>query len=258
MNACGQHTMANIGFQGMSVRTPNKLVAPALQVLLGGGNLGNGNGVFADKLVKIPSKRGPEALRRILNDFEENANGQLFVDYYKQKSKKYFYNFLSDLQDVSMLTQEDFIDWGTEEEYIKQIGIGECAGVVIDLIATLFLESHEKIEKAKESFIDNDFSSSIYHAYSSMVNSAKALLLADGIKTNSQAKIISQFDEYYVQTKKIVLDTSFSDLIYQINKYNPKYEFSKKYIKDAELFLQQIRDFRENELAITKSVINEF
>lgn len=258
MNACGQHTMANIGFQGMSVRTPNKLVAPALQVLLGGGNLGNGNGVFADKLVKIPSKRGPEALRRILNDFEENANGQLFVDYYKQKSKKYFYNFLSDLQDVSMLTQEDFIDWGTEEEYMKQIGIGECAGVVIDLIATLFLESHEKIEKAKESFIDNDFSSSIYHAYSSMVNSAKALLLADGIKTNSQAKIISQFDEYYVQTKKIVLDTSFSDLIYQINKYNPKYEFSKKYIKDAELFLQQIRDFRENELAITKSVINEF
>ena len=139
MNACGQHNMANIGFQGMSVRTPNKLVAPALQVLLGGGNLGNGNGVFADKLVKIPSKRGPEALRRILNDFEENANGQLFVDYYKQKSKKYFYNFLSDLQDVSMLTQEDFIDWGTEEEYIKQIGIGECAGVVIDLIATLFL-----------------------------------------------------------------------------------------------------------------------
>ena len=157
-----------------------------------------------------------------------------------------------------MLTQEDFIDWGTEEEYIKQIGIGECAGVVIDLIATLFLESHEKIEKAKESFIDNDFSSSIYHAYSSMVNSAKALLLADGIKTNSQAKIISQFDEYYVQTKKIALDTSFSDLIYQINKYNPKYEFSKKYIKDAELFLQQIRDFREKELAITKSVINEF
>ncbi len=30
MNACGQHNMANIGFQGMSVRTPDKLVAPAL------------------------------------------------------------------------------------------------------------------------------------------------------------------------------------------------------------------------------------
>ena len=37
------------------------------------------------------------------------------------------------------LNQEDFIDWGEEEKYLKQIGIGECAGVVIDLIATLFL-----------------------------------------------------------------------------------------------------------------------
>ncbi|MEC8883326.1 MAG: nitrite/sulfite reductase, partial [Bacteroidota bacterium] len=46
MNACGQHNMAHIGFQGMSVRTPEKLVAPALQVLLGGGVLGNGDGRF--------------------------------------------------------------------------------------------------------------------------------------------------------------------------------------------------------------------
>jgi len=30
MNACGQHNMANIGFQGMSVRTKDKLVAPGL------------------------------------------------------------------------------------------------------------------------------------------------------------------------------------------------------------------------------------
>lgn len=112
MNACGQHNMANIGFQGMSVRTPDKLVAPALQVLLGGGNLGNGKGVFADKVVKVPSKRGPEALRRILNDFEANANGKKFLDYYKEQGERYFYDLLSDLQDVTNLTQDDFIDWG--------------------------------------------------------------------------------------------------------------------------------------------------
>ena len=76
----------------------------------------------------------------ILNDFEANSNGQVFENYYKEKGEKYFYNFLNDLQDVSNLTQEDFIDWGNKDEYIKEIGIGECAGVVIDLIATLFLE----------------------------------------------------------------------------------------------------------------------
>ena len=60
MNACGQHNMAHIGFQGMSIRTKDKLVAPALQVLLGGGVLGNGRGRFADKVIKLPSKRGRE------------------------------------------------------------------------------------------------------------------------------------------------------------------------------------------------------
>jgi sulfite reductase (ferredoxin) len=41
VNACGQHNMSEIGFQGMSINA-GKLVAPALQVLLGGGILGNG------------------------------------------------------------------------------------------------------------------------------------------------------------------------------------------------------------------------
>ena len=67
MNACGQHNMANIGFQGMSVKS-GKLVAPALQVLLGGGILGDGKGRISDKVIKVPSRRGPEALRLILND----------------------------------------------------------------------------------------------------------------------------------------------------------------------------------------------
>ncbi len=245
MNACGQHNMANIGFQGMSVRTPDKLVAPALQVLLGGGNLGDGNGAFADKVVKVPSKRGPEALRRILNDFEANANGKQFVEYYKEKGEKYFYDFLNDLQDVTNLTQEDFIDWGEEEKYVKEIGIGECAGVVIDLIATLFLESEEKIENAKKSFDDKVYSSAIYHAYSSLVNSAKALLLAENKKTNTHAGIVSQFDELFITSGHIDLGTSFSELIYQINKFAPTKEFASKYINNANLFLEKVRTFRE-------------
>ncbi len=247
MNACGQHNMANIGFQGMTVRTPEKLVAPALQVLLGGGNLGDGNGVFADKVVKVPSKRGPEALRRILNDFEAHGNGKQFVEYYKEKGEKYFYNFLNDLQDVTNLTQDDFIDWGEEEKYVKEIGIGECAGVVIDLIATLFFESEEKIENAKTSFNDGVYSGAIYLAYQSLVNSAKALLLAENKKTNTHAGIVSQFDEVFVETGKISLGASFADLIYQINKNAPTKDFAVNYIDSANKFLAAVRAFREEE-----------
>lgn len=253
MNACGQHNVAHIGFQGMSVRTPEKLVAPALQVLLGGGNLGNGKGIFADKVVKIPSKRGPEALRRILNDFEKNANGSNFTFYYEEKGKKYFYDFLSDLQDASNLTQDDFIDWGNSETYVQEIGIGECAGVVIDLIATLFLESEEKIEKAKESHQNEVYSNAIYHAYSSLVNSAKAMLLSEEISTNSHANIIQQFDEVFISSDKIGLETTFSKLIYQIQEQKPTAFFSEKYIEDASYFLQKVRDFRTSDVAFSSN-----
>ena len=255
MNACGQHNMANIGFQGMSVRTPDKLVAPALQVLLGGGNLGDGNGLFADKVVKVPSRRGPEALRRILNDYEANAEGKSFVEYYKVTGDRYFYDLLNDLQDVSNLTQEDFIDWGTEEKYEKEIGIGECAGVVIDLIATLFLESEEKIENAQNSFNDKVYSSAIYHAYSSLVNSAKAMLLAENKNTNTHAGIVSQFDELFVASGKLNLGTSFSELIYQINKNAPTEAFAAEYINSANQFLEKVRAFREADTKLENKTV---
>ncbi|WP_053978471.1 HEPN domain-containing protein [Mangrovimonas xylaniphaga] len=247
MNACGQHTMANIGFQGMSIRTPDKLVAPALQVLLGGGNKGNGNGIFADKVVKVPSRRGPEALRRILNDYEANAKGKPFVDYYLEQGQKYFYDFLTDLSDVSNLTQEDFIDWGTNEKYVKAIGVGECAGVVIDLVSTLFLESEEKIELAEQSFEDKVYSAAVYHAYGSMVNSAKAILISEDISVNTHAGIISQFDSLFVDLNRLNLENSFSDLVYQIKHNAPTKEFAANYIQSAKAFLSTVRVFRAEE-----------
>lgn len=248
MNACGQHSMANIGFQGMSIRTPEKLVAPALQVLLGGGNRGDGNGHFADKVVKVPSRRGPEALRRILNDYEINSNGQIFLDYYLEKGEKYFYDMLTDLSDISIMTKEDLIDWGEEERYVKAIGIGECAGVVIDLVSTLFLESEEKIENAKISFENEVYSSAVYHAYTSLVNSAKAMILSENKQTNTQAEIIRQFDELFTVTGKVVLDSSFAEIVYQIKKQAPTRAFAIQYIRNAEQFLKTVKAYRDREV----------
>ena len=62
-----------------------------------------------------------------------------------EKGEKYFYEFLKPLADVTNLTEADFIDWGNADNYVKAVGIGECAGVVIDLVATLLLEAKEKL-----------------------------------------------------------------------------------------------------------------
>ena len=142
------HTLV---FKELSINS-GKLVAPALQVLLGGGNLGNGKGRFADKVIKIPSRRGPEALRSILNDFEANANGLKFLDYYDAKGENYFFELLKPLSDITNLTETDFVDWGNADNYVKAIGVGECAGVVIDLVATLIFEAKAQNDFRTRSF----------------------------------------------------------------------------------------------------------
>ena len=245
MNACGQHNMAHIGFQGMSIKVGN-LQAPGLQVLIGGGILGDGNGRFSDKLVKIPSKRGPDALRILLNDIEANQQQkESFLEYYDRQGKTYFYNLLKGLSDTTNLLPDDFIDWGYSEKYVKAIGVGECAGVVIDLIATLLFESEEKITNSQEAFKENQFSDSIYYAYTAIVNTAKALLISEGIKTNTQAGIISSFQEQFVATYKIDLEGSFDDLVYQIKNEKPTKIFAASYLKDAKLFYSKIDAFRK-------------
>ena len=247
MNACGQHNMSAIGFQGMSINA-GKLVAPALQVLLGGGNLGNGNGRFADKVIKIPSRRGPEALRYILNDFDSNGNGTSFLKYYEEKGEKYFYEILKPLANITNLTEADFVDWGNADNYVKAVGVGECAGVVIDLVATLLLEAKDKLTFAQEAFEDKKWSDAIYHAYSGYVNGAKALLLSENQKTNHQAGIIDLFDTVFVETNKIAFETTFKELVFQINKNEPTEAFAKKYIEQAIGFFDTIEAFRAKEL----------
>ena len=248
MNACGQHNMSAIGFQGMSINS-GKLVAPALQVLLGGGRLGNGEGRFADKVIKIPSRRGPDALRLILNDFEANGNGSTFLDYYDAKGEKYFYEFLKPLSDVTNLTEADFVDWGNADNYVKAVGVGECAGVVIDLVATLLYEAKDKLTFAQEAFEDKKWSDAIYLAYAGFVNGAKALLLAENQKTNHHAGIIDLFDTVFVETNKIQLATSFKELVYQIRENEPSETFAKEYIATAIAFFETIETYRALDLS---------
>ncbi|PXY45391.1 HEPN domain-containing protein [Flavobacterium hydrophilum] len=248
MNACGQHNMSAIGFQGMSINS-GKLVAPALQVLLGGGRLGNGEGRFADKVIKIPSRRGPDALRTILNDFDANGNGDKFLNYYDAKGEKYFYEILKPFADVTNLTEADFIDWGNADNYVKAVGVGECAGVVIDLVATLLLEAKDKLTFAQESFDEGKWADAIYHAYAGFVNGAKALLLSENQKTNNHAGIVDLFDTVFVESAKIGLPTTFKELVYQINKNEPTEAFAKQYIEEGIAFFAIIEKYRAQELA---------
>jgi sulfite reductase (ferredoxin) len=245
MNSCGQHGLAHIGFHGSSLKAGTK-VLPSVQVLLGGGTVGDGIGRAAEKIIKVPAKRATHVLRAVLDNFKSNsAEDETFHQYYDRLGKDYFYQLLKPLADLATLTEDEFVDWGHQETFATAIGVGECAGVVIDLVATLLFEADEKFGWANEAFADGRWADAIYHAYNTLISSAKALLLEKNINSSTQAGIIREFDVNYINTGEISIGQSFNDLVLQINKNEPTQGFAESYIKEAADFLETVKAKRE-------------
>ncbi|WP_276497362.1 HEPN domain-containing protein [Pontibacter litorisediminis] len=248
MNSCGQHGMANLGFHGASLKS-GKSVLPALQVLLGGGTVQNGEGRIAQKLLKVPSKRGPEVLRFVLNDYKANGqDGENFNAYYDRNGKDYFYQLLKPLTDLTTLTPEDFVDWGHQDGFQPAIGVGECAGVMIDLVATLLYEADEKLEWAGEALEGQRYADAVYYGYAAFISTAKALLLDKNVSTNTQHSIMEEFDKNFVATGIFTFGTDFKRKVLQINQNEPGEAFAKDYLNQALLFLQEASRYRQEKL----------
>jgi sulfite reductase (ferredoxin) len=251
MNSCGQHGMASIGFHGSSLKAKGQ-VLPALQVLVGGGVLGSGEGRIADKVLKVPSKRGPDVVRTILNDYKSNAQAdETFLNYSHRNGERYYYDLLKPLASTETLQAEDYIDWGQQEKFSTAIGVGECAGVMIDLVATLILEAEEKITSAEECFANSQWADGIYNAYAGQVHTAKALLLQQGVQCNTQHGILKDFDTHF--SEKGLYDGSFKSSAMRINENEPSEEFANEYLQQAKDFIAFAKQWREQAVIAEKA-----
>ncbi|MNV82757.1 HEPN domain protein [compost metagenome] len=119
---------------------------------------------------------------------------------------------------------------------------------MIDLVATLLLEAGEKLSWARASFAAGAWSDAIYHTYAVFVNSAKALLLDKGVNSSTQIGVIREFDAHYVETGEVKLESTFNELVLQINKNEPSAEFATAYLNEVENFYKQITAKREEKI----------
>jgi sulfite reductase beta subunit-like hemoprotein len=129
-NSCGQHHIANIGFHGAAMKVgPNQL--PAYHVFVG-GEYQNGTLRMATQLkVRLPAKRGPDAVERIVALYEcERRPGETFNGFFDRVGTPAFEKAIEDLTlpgEFSDDNQSMFIDWNRIELYQLQRGEGECA-----------------------------------------------------------------------------------------------------------------------------------
>jgi sulfite reductase (ferredoxin) len=248
MNSCGQHMSASIGLHGSSIRVGEK-VAPAMQIVLGGGVDENGIGTVGDKIVKLPTKKMPAALRLILDDFKNNSNaGEQFNDYYRRQGKNYFYTLLKPTADTTKFVEDDYFDYGSEEYFTPEVGVGECAGVMYDMIGTIIKDSTTKRIEATDALTNERFSEAIYYAYTGFVIAAKALLLGKDVECNTQIKIVQDFDKTFVETNEFPVEGGFENLVLSINQNEPTFEFAKTYVSRFNEFLNRAISYREKSL----------
>lgn len=252
MNSCGQHGMASIGFHGSSLKAKGQ-VLPALQVLIGGGVLGGGAGRVADKVLKVPSKRAPEVLRSLLNDYKLNkTDTETYLSYTERQGEKYFYELLKPLASLEALQVEDYMDWGQEQKFATAIGVGECAGVMIDLVATLILDAEEKFSLADECIGKKAWADGIYNAYAGFIHTAKALLLQHGVQCNTQHGILNDFDKHFSEKGLYPGAGSFKEMVLQINKQEPSEAFAREYTERGKVFADWARQYREQAVLAEK------
>jgi sulfite reductase (ferredoxin) len=255
MNSCGQHMAANIGFHGSSIKN-GPLVIPALQVVLGGGVDVNGKGFIAEKVIKLPAKRIPQALRLLLDDYQDGASGgAYFNDYVTSRGKIYFYDLLKPLADLTSVEDFEYVDWGHSQKFVPEIGVGECAGVSYDMVGTIINDAEEKLQFAQEAYDQGLWTESLYNAYTSLVVAAKAMLLTEDVRCNTHIGILRDFDKHFVQQDKLTVAESFESYVLEFNQKPPTEAFSKAYLKRAQDFLKAVKSFRGSALSEPEKVV---
>jgi sulfite reductase (NADPH) hemoprotein beta-component len=127
-NGCGQHHIATIGFQG-SVRRVGGKAVPQYFVMVGGGTTEYG-ACFAATVAKIPARRIPAALERLIAMYqrEKMANEPAPAFFHRVDRAR----VTSELQDLQQFTAADavpldYVDLAETAEFAPEVMDGECS-----------------------------------------------------------------------------------------------------------------------------------
>ncbi len=129
-NSCGQHHVADIGFFG-GARKVNDHLAPHFQLLLG-GMTAEGKAQFGTPVLKLPARRIPEAVVRILERYRQDRQSaqEPFGAFAARMGTPYWQQALQPFTSLPAYDEspEAYRDWGAETEFtLGGMGPGECA-----------------------------------------------------------------------------------------------------------------------------------
>jgi len=128
-NSCGQHHIADIGFQGVE-RRAHQTAAPGYQMYLG-GRVGQMEIEFGQKALRLPAKRIGDAVVQVVSRFVgERVAGERFDEWlFRNGGAATVAAELKKLDEWPTPDEapEFYIDYGEQGPYVADVGEGECA-----------------------------------------------------------------------------------------------------------------------------------
>jgi sulfite reductase beta subunit-like hemoprotein len=127
-NGCGQHHVATIGFQG-SIRKIGDRVVPQYFMMLGGG-AGPDGASFARLTAKIPARRVPDAVDRMIRLYEEERTpGETAPAFFNRIEPARARAAVADLERMTAddALPSDFVDPGEDQAFRPEVFDGECS-----------------------------------------------------------------------------------------------------------------------------------
>jgi len=102
---------------------------PCYQILVG-GRTAEGSATFGKRLVRIPARRAPEAVKRLMTLYQEQKQSdESFSAFVNRVGLEAIERALADLADLSDAASQPelFIDIEETEPFVLEVGKGECA-----------------------------------------------------------------------------------------------------------------------------------
>ncbi len=200
-NSCGQHHIADIGFFG-SVQRKKDHTAPVFQVVLGGTTRSNA-AAYGLSMGKVPAHNAPQVVQKLSHLYSAEKQGdESFGDVVKRIGKV---RLKEELEEFSLLptyeeNPEFYRDIRQPWEYQKSVGVGECAGEVVDQ-AEFMLEDADRLNFEATLALDEGlWEEAARKSFEATKKAADGLLFTRGLLLSDKYDTVAEFRKHFYDT----------------------------------------------------------
>lgn len=244
-NSCGHHHIAGIGFHGVGKKVHGKL-APHYQLHLGGGVSAERSVIGASKL-KIPAKNIPSAVIELIKAYRENRQGE---EAFNQFIERFGRDALSARLEkfIQIPTPQEapeyYQDYNGDQDFsLDDLGPGECAGTVIDMIEHHLRMGSQSIEKASAALARGQSDEAIADIKQAIMVCCRALLIPFGVDLPHEDQILKEFQHKLVEQG--IVTERFENFTEDLGKwvsFDPQLESVRKTLDLADAFVRECHE----------------